>query len=217
MNKTKTHKFGAKVYEFDPKELKFGTKLVMFGPKVTKFSPKVTQFAPKVTKFGSKVMEFGSNFTKFSTKVVMFRPKIRAYNATSQAFGSNVSPHWLYSFDALTGTFTWIGEDNSATVLVTHTIYDSLGRVVGTQRYKDAQIGIGDDTVVGQGQLTTTAPDAAALVAANKRLNTTSTVYDSFDRVVESVNADGLRSGTIYYTNGQAHYSGVLLDNAMAD
>ncbi|MDB5289541.1 MAG: hypothetical protein JWL69_782, partial [Phycisphaerales bacterium] len=54
------------------------------------------------------------------------------------------------------------------------------------------------------------APDAAALTIAGERLSTTSTVYDGQGRVVESMDAARLRTGTVYYPNGQVQYAGVL-------
>lgn len=52
---------------------------------------------------------------------------------------------------------------------------------------------------------------------AGTPISSSSTVYDEAGRVVETVNADGLRSGTVYYSDGRVHYAGVLEDAAASD
>jgi RHS repeat-associated protein/uncharacterized delta-60 repeat protein len=98
-------------------------------------------------------------------------------------------------------------DDNEATALGTRTIYDSLGRTVGSERYDAVIIQIASDSV-GTGVLKSVTPNVSLL--RTHRLATTGTKFDSAGRVAESVNADGLRTGTIYYPNGQVRYSGVM-------
>ncbi|HEV7297717.1 MAG TPA: fibronectin type III domain-containing protein [Tepidisphaeraceae bacterium] len=113
---------------------------------------------------------------------------------TSERFASSTT------YDAVAGTYV---NDNAATYVVTRSIYDGLGRVVGTERYRDGKITIEADASVGQGLLRATAPDAAALTAAGKRLSTTSTTYDSQGRAATQTDASGLTTETQYYPNGQ--------------
>jgi len=77
-----------------------------------------------------------------------------------------------------------------------HNVYDALGRLVRTDRYQNLSIGIGAD--LADGLFTTAAPTAEAMIGV-QAFATTSTVYDKQGRVLETVDASGLRSGRVYY------------------
>jgi len=104
------------------------------------------------------------------------------------------------------GTYT---NDNTTTANATHTIYDSQGRVIGTERYTGVLISMSSATVAGGVALPTT-----SLTNQGTLVSSTATHYDDAGRVVESVSASGLRTGTIYYPTGQVQYTGILLANA---
>jgi YD repeat-containing protein len=59
------------------------------------------------------------------------------------------------AFDPM-GRVTWTTDrfattaDDSAVTVVTHTLYDSLGRVTGTERYRNQKIVLTDEWVDGQ-------------------------------------------------------------------
>jgi RHS repeat-associated protein/uncharacterized delta-60 repeat protein len=110
------------------------------------------------------------------------------------------------TFNASTGVWT---NDNATTALATHTLYDSLGRTIGTERYQGVVIGINpDQSVTTSGTPTetiygTTAPDPAALQAIKLLISTTATAYDAAGRESASAAADGSQTLTQYYPNGQ--------------
>ena len=122
-----------------------------------------------------------------------------------------------YSFNPTSSSLTWTSNDSAATYVVTHNLYDSLGRPVGSERYKGAKIALSADPSGVAGLYATAAPDAAALVTAGNRIAIASTVYDPNGRVAETVNASGLRTGSVYYANGQLYYTGPLAATAPAD
>jgi uncharacterized delta-60 repeat protein len=93
--------------------------------------------------------------------------------------------------------------------VVTNTIYNSLGQVVETRRYQGAAITI---TSVKQGSVyvpQSTVANEAQLAAAGA-FSTTKTWYDEQGRVIETLDPSGLRTGTIYYPDGRARYTGAL-------
>jgi YD repeat-containing protein len=112
------------------------------------------------------------------------------------------------TLNAFTGALVWTNQDDSATTVLTHTMYDSLGRVTGTQRYAGRKIAISNPD--GNGVFTMTDPNPAGWTA----ISSTSTVYDDRGRVVETTDASGLRTGNVYYPNGQLHHTGPLEDAA---
>lgn len=122
-----------------------------------------------------------------------------------------------YAFDPATSSLTWTSNDSAATYVVTHNLYDSLGRPVGSERFKAAKIALAADPSGVAGLYATAAPDAAALVAAGDRIAATSTVYDQNGRVAETVDAGGLRTGSVYFPNGQLRYTGPLAATAPGD
>ena len=97
----------------------------------------------------------------------------------------------------------------ATSVLATHTIYNSLGQVSGTERYQSTDIQIGSATY-GSVSLPT-----SALVSPGTLISSSSTVYNAQGQVAETTNAAGLRTGTIYYGDGEVQYTGPL--NAVAD
>jgi YD repeat-containing protein len=84
--------------------------------------------------------------------------------------------------------------------LATRTLYDSLGRASGSERYKDVLIKL---TIGTSGLFAASGPNAATLQSAGKRLSVNSTAYDTQGRVKEIKDASGLITQTEYYTNGQ--------------
>jgi hypothetical protein len=94
---------------------------------------------------------------------------------------------------------------SSTPVLATHSIYNSLGQVSATERYSGTDISItGSDPVY-----------ASTLVSAGTKISGTSTIYNAQGQVAESTNAAGLRTGNIYYPDGEVRYTGPL--NTVAD
>ncbi|MEM1012979.1 MAG: hypothetical protein AAGI46_12255, partial [Planctomycetota bacterium] len=112
-------------------------------------------------------------------------------------------------------TLTTIAADNTATYVVTKTLYDDLGRSVGTERYADSRIDLISD------RDHPTVDDLFKTDIGNVVLGTlissTRTVYDDRGRTVEQVNADGLRTGTVYWFDGSVRATGPLLPDAPAD
>jgi RHS repeat-associated protein len=113
-----------------------------------------------------------------------------------------------YTLNQAAGTITWSSNDNSSTYLVTYVIYDDFGRVIGTERYKNAKIDIVGDL---NGTYKTVEPSRTALIGAGNRLAASTTTYDASGRPSEVTSPDGLRAGTIYYANGQPHYTGEIV------
>ena len=113
-----------------------------------------------------------------------------------------------FAFDEATQTLMVTNTDTTATYLVTHSTYDALGRAVGTERYKNAQIVLAADAAVttdgtaGVSVLTAVAPNPATFTK-DQQISTTSTQYDAQGRVSVSTGADGSKSLTQYYPNGQ--------------
>jgi uncharacterized delta-60 repeat protein len=110
------------------------------------------------------------------------------------------------------GRAIWSADRNTTDALnsgalATHTIYDNLGRVIGTERYKNVVLTLTTDSTAS-GLFKAVEPAASSLTG--KKLSSTSTSYDHQGRVAETDSASGLRTGTIYYLNGQVQYSGVL-------
>jgi YD repeat-containing protein len=105
------------------------------------------------------------------------------------------------TYNTATGTYT---DDNATTALATETLYDSMGRTVGTVRASGMLISMGTALAGTVSLPTTTAPSTVTTVS------TTATVYNDAGQAVESVDAAGLRTGTIYYPDGSVQYTGPL-------
>lgn len=110
--------------------------------------------------------------------------------------------------------FAWVN-DNSATANVTHTLYDSLGRVIGTERFKNALIQLQTDVTTSTDTVfKSVAPAINSLIIAGNKLSSTSTFYDEQGRSIETIDAAGLRTATVYCPNGQVQYTGILNSSA---
>jgi RHS repeat-associated protein len=96
---------------------------------------------------------------------------------------------------------------NTLTADATLTIYDRLGRAVATERHTGVLISITDDGSAGVAGM-----KKSSLSSPGTLLSTSSTVYDALGRVVQTSDAAGLRTGTVYYPNGQVRYTGILHD-----
>jgi RHS repeat-associated protein len=116
-------------------------------------------------------------------------------------------------------------------VQATRTIYDSLGRVIETQRVSGVSVTVGLVSgttevyrvtgVAGAGLLVDDSSnpdngvwklDPAFDTSSPGFVSHTRTFYDEQGRVIETIDAAGLRTGTIYYDDGRVHYTGVLKD-----
>lgn len=106
------------------------------------------------------------------------------------------------AFDPETGEY--ISPPNA-----THTVYDHQGRTIATERYTGVRVEMVTDPATPLGATIYT----STLATAGTTVSTSSTIYDGLGRVVETIDAAGLRTGTIYYPNGQVRYTGVLLDS----
>jgi RHS repeat-associated protein/uncharacterized delta-60 repeat protein len=124
---------------------------------------------------------------------------------TSDRFVSTVTPLVTLNDTTHTATVT-IADSNGAIYNVSRSLYDSLGRAIGTERYRDASINL----VTTGGMPTTTEPSVAALQLAKKRVAWTETTYDGKGRVETTTDAAGKRTGTSYYSNGQSQYQGLV-------
>ena len=95
--------------------------------------------------------------------------------------------------------------DPANTTIVTHAIYNQLGQVIETDQYQNAAIEIGGtaegSTFVAQSSVNTS---SAVLISQ------TFAYYNAQGEAAETVSASGLRSGTIYYPDGQVQYAGQL-------
>jgi YD repeat-containing protein len=100
--------------------------------------------------------------------------------------------------------------DNTTTVVATFTQYNAQGNVISTRRYSGVLISITADTSI----TASVTIDKSALTASGALISSTSTVYDALGRVAENADSAGLRSGSIYYDNGQVQYSGPLKSTA---
>jgi len=95
----------------------------------------------------------------------------------------------------------------ATSVLATHTIYNSLGQVSATERWTGVDIQIsGTDPVYTS---TLVPNDQSSLISSS------STIYNAQGQVAETTNAAGLRTGTVYYSDGEVQYTGPL--NTVAD
>ncbi len=93
---------------------------------------------------------------------------------------------------------------STSDVIGTFTTYDSLGRVVKTERYDQVAIGIANITVGG------VSVPSATLTSHGSLRSTGGTWYDDQGRAIEREGAGGLRTATIYDAQGRVHYSGDL-------
>jgi YD repeat-containing protein len=113
------------------------------------------------------------------------------------------------------------------TAVATNTNYNDLGQVVSTQEYENTAIAISSpqgtftlgqaptgamtdftSNVTSTGTMVTSTSGGTTLYAA------TTNYYDNEGQVVETDSASGLRTGTIYYPNGQVAYTGILSSSA---
>ncbi len=137
----------------------------------------------------------------------------------SESFISSTS----YDFDAnnpdndsttLDYILTNVSPDNGTTYVVTRTLFDDLGRSVGTERYSDSRIHLArDDQHLAGNVFATNIAD----VELGTLISRTQTIYDGRGRSVEQINVDGLRTGTLYQFDGSARFTGPLRPNAPAN
>jgi uncharacterized delta-60 repeat protein len=100
--------------------------------------------------------------------------------------------HTIYSIDTNTHVVTITNEDNDTlATLATHTIYDSLGRAVGTERRQNVLIKIqADASAQMTDEMHTSAqPRRADVVAEGTKLSGTTTSYDAKGRVSDSTSS----------------------------
>jgi YD repeat-containing protein len=99
-----------------------------------------------------------------------------------------------------------VTQDTTTTANASFTSYDASGNVVRTERHAGVLIAMAPDAAAGgvAGVL------SASLASKGTTLSATSTVYDALGRVVETIDTAGLRTGTIYYDNGEVHFTGIL-------
>jgi RHS repeat-associated protein/uncharacterized delta-60 repeat protein len=127
--------------------------------------------------------------------------------ATMDRFAS--TPPTIAFNDATgTATVTLPTVNNTTLTNVARTLFDSAGRSIGTERYKDASIKVDVDGITGK--LRSFTPSFTALQLNGQRLSTASTYFDDRGRVVETVAIDGSRTGTLYWEDGRVHITGVL-------
>jgi YD repeat-containing protein len=125
----------------------------------------------------------------------------------------------------------------SAPILATRTVYDSLGQTIATQRVSGVSITVSPDpsygslfaitAVTGAGLINSNQTDPAegtwsldlsgnwAVNAATPAYYSQSqTVYDAQGQAVETDSPSGLRTGTVYYPDGSVEYMGPLNPSA---
>lgn len=119
---------------------------------------------------------------------------------TMERFASSTSA----SVNSGTGAITITSNDSTSTAIVSHTTYDAAGRVISTERFKQAAIRLSTQTVDTIDFL------KSELTVAGTQIATTATVFDQQGRVVETTDASGLRSGSVFYPDGRVHYAGPL-------
>ena len=103
-------------------------------------------------------------------------------------------------------------DDNTTTANATETIFNSLGQVVGTERFSGVLITLGTELNQGTGS----GLEESTLTNPGTELSSTATVYNAAGQAVESDSATGLRTGTIYYPDGSVEYTGPLNPTASA-
>ena len=113
-----------------------------------------------------------------------------------------------FTFNKLTDTLTWTNQDNATTEVVTHTVYDSLGRVVATERYKNARIQLDADAGTNNAF-------ESSIGVQGTNISESSTVYNEIGEVAETKDAAEFATGNLYYPNGQLQKSGPLASNAL--
>jgi RHS repeat-associated protein len=96
--------------------------------------------------------------------------------------------------------------------VATVTLYNSLGQAYSTQEYSNVLITITADpnAPTSSGIEIATLQGAALTPQSTNFISMTQTWYDDQGRTIETENAAGLRTGTIYYSNGQVEYTGPL-------
>ena len=114
------------------------------------------------------------------------------------------------TFDEESGEVTWQANDNAATYVVMHYVYDSLGRVTQTETFRDVTIEITPSSQFAG----TFVSDIASQPTSGQLLYDTETVYDPAGRAAASKDMDGVWTGGIYYANGQIRYSGPMTSAA---
>ena len=110
--------------------------------------------------------------------------------------------------------------DNTTPVMLTYTVYDGLGRASQTQRWQGTNNSI---TITSTGADTGTSTIATTGANAPVEISFSQSFYDDQGRVIESdsnmspgdtTGASGLRTGTMYYPDGQVQFSGPLASSA---
>ncbi len=104
-------------------------------------------------------------------------------------------------------TVTFGATDETSTYKVTRSLFDSAGRSVGSETYRDAQIGLAADGTL----LSALEPSQALLEYSGKLLSRSTTIFNAEGRVAETVSPTGLRNGTTYYADGRVRKTGTIV------
>jgi YD repeat-containing protein len=103
------------------------------------------------------------------------------------------------------------GNISSLPIISTHTVYNQLGQVVATQTYSGVAITL-SPLSLGSSLAFQTSESGGTLVSE------TDTFYNQQGQAAETYNTiTGLKTGTVYYPNGQVQYTGPLVSGLVDD
>jgi YD repeat-containing protein len=129
----------------------------------------------------------------------------------------------LSVFDALNRAIWTTNQFNPADTspIITHTVYNQLGQVIETDTFEGGSIVIGTQSLgsatMPQSNIATTTVDGMLVPTGATFISSTKTFFDAAGNAIETIAASGLRTGTIYYPNGQVQYTGILSSSAPDD
>jgi YD repeat-containing protein len=114
------------------------------------------------------------------------------------------------AINATTGAITF--DNTTPAPLATVTLYNSLGQAFSTQEYKNVLVTITADpsAPAGSGIEMAALSGSALTPQLSNFISSTQTWFDDQGRVIETKNAAGLRTGTIYNSDGSVAFTGPL-------
>jgi YD repeat-containing protein len=117
------------------------------------------------------------------------------------------------SINTATGVITY--DNTTIAPLATVTLYNSLGQAFSTQEYKNVLVTITADPSAPAGSGIEMAATSTGLTPQSSNfISSTQTWFDEQGRVIETRDAAGLRTGTIYNSDGSVAFTGPLNSSA---
>ncbi len=108
--------------------------------------------------------------------------------------------------------------DNLSTAITTRTVYNQLGQTTETQQYAGQLVQVGTkmlgSSVTATTSVATVDGTADGVPSLGTLISTMRTFYDPQGNAIETIGANGLRTGSIYTPDGKVLYTGPLAADA---